>query len=511
MPAASLPESALPESTTSYWIASTSGPGFPEAPAELDADVVVIGGGIAGLTTARQLQLAGRSVVVVEAGRILEGVTGNTTAKVSTQHGLVYADLVSSHGESKARLYADAQGAALEHIAGSGIDCDFARVDSFVYSLDSSELEKLQGEAEAAVSLGLPASYTTEVPLPYDVAGAVRFAGQGQFHPRKYLLALAAQITDSGGVILEGTRALDVDDDDPCVITTDRGVIRARDVVVATHIPFLDRGLYFARQFPVRDYVVAAPIAASSAPDGIFLSTESPTHSVRTTPYDGGLLLIVAGEGHTPGREEDTDARYDALGAWAREKFGVSEIAYRWSTQDYTSEDRVPFIGPLTKASQHIWTATAFGAWGMTNGTVAGLLLSDLITGRDNPWAEVFDPGRGGAWLQRTKKLVTENLSVGKALVSGYLTGGDVSSVDELAPGEGAVLRFGPAKTACYRDDSGKVHAVSAKCTHLGCIVAFNSAEKSWDCPCHGSRFDVDGAVLQGPAVDPLSPASVPD
>ncbi len=501
----------LPPDTTSFWIASTPWSAYAEAPGEVDADVAVIGGGIAGLTTARQLQLAGRLVVVLEAGRVLEGVTGNTTAKVSTQHGIVYTDLIASHGREKAQLYADAQAAALEHIAGSGIDCDFARVDSYVYSLDAEELERLQAEASAAASLGLPATYTTDVPLPYDVAGAVRFAGQGQFHPRKYLLALAAQITDAGGVILEQTRALDVDDDEPCVITTDRGVVRAREVVVATHIPFLDRGLYFARQFPVRDYVVAAPIEATAAPDGIFLSTESPTHSVRTTPYDGGLLLITGGEGHTPGREDDTDARFDAIAAWQREHFDVGDVAYRWSTQDYTSDDRVPFIGPVTSVSRHIWTATAFGAWGMTNGTVAGLLLADLITGRDNPWAEVFDPRRGGSWLQKTKTAIKENAAVAKELVAGYVTGSDVKSVDELAPGEGAVLKFGPAKTACYRDKSGTLHAVSARCTHLGCIVAFNSAEKSWDCPCHGSRFDVDGLVLQGPAVDPLKPEPIPD
>lgn len=502
---------ALPDDTTSYWVASTESTDYAPAPSELVADVVVIGGGIAGLTTARQLQLAGRSVVVVEAGRILEGVTGYTTAKVSTQHGVLYADLIDKHGEDKARLYADAQAAALEHIATSGVDCDFSRRDSYVYSHDEAELDKLRSEAEAAATLGLPASYTTEVPLPYAVAGAVRFTAQGQFHPRKYLLHLASQLVADGGKILEGTRALDVDDDEPCVITTDRGVIRARDVVIATHIPFLDRGIFFARQFAVRDYVVAAPIDAGSAPDGIFLSTESPTHSIRTTPYDGGLLLIVGGEGHTPGREDDTQARYDAIAAWTRKKFGVSDIAYNWSTQDYTSDDRVPFIGRFVHGSKHLWTATAFGAWGMTNGTVAGLLLADLITGRDNPWEEVFDPTRGGAWLQRTGKLIKENVAIGKQMVSGYTSAPDVSSVDELAPGEGAVLRYGPAKTACYRDAAGAVHAVSARCTHLGCIVSFNSAETSWDCPCHGSRFDVDGNVLQGPAVDPLQPAAVPD
>jgi len=499
--------SHLPDDTTSYWIASTGPTSYPSAPDELDADVLVIGGGITGLTTASQLQAAGRSVVVIEAARILEGVTGNTTAKVSTQHGLFYADLISSHGEAKARLYADAQSAALEQIAMSGVDCDFARVDSYVYAHDDAELETLRSEAEAAAALGLPATYTTDVPLPYDVAGAVKFAAQGQFHPRKYLLHLAEQIVAAGGTILEDTRALDVDGDDPCVVTTDRGVIRARDVVVATHIPFLDRGLYFARAFPIRDYVVAAPIEAAAVPPGIFLSTESPTHSVRVTPDGNRLLLIVGGEGHTTGRAEDTEQRYTRLGMWAREHFDVGAVAYKWSTQDYTSADRVPFIGRLTPGSKHLWAATAFGAWGMTNGTVAGLLIADLITGKDNPWAPVFDPSRYGPKIATTKTLVKENLAVTKTLVSGYVTGPDIGSADELGPGEAAVVRLGPAKTACYRDESGAVHAVSARCTHLGCIVGWNAAEKSWDCPCHGSRFDIDGAVLQGPAVNPLKPA----
>ena len=502
----------LPDDTTSYWVASTPDTGFGPAPGELAADVVVIGGGIAGLTTAREVQRAGRTVVVIEAGRILHGVTGYTTAKISTLQGILYTDLIDRHGEDKASLYAESQQAALDHIAtvaAAGVECDFSQQDSYVYTLDEAETDQLRAEAEAAAALGLPASYVSDPGLPYAVAGAVRFAEQAQFHPRKYLLHVAEEIVREGGQILEGTRALDVDDDDPCVITTDRGVIRARDVVVATHIPFLDRGLFFAREFPTRDYVVAAPIDAARAPKGMFLSTESPTHSVRTTPHDGGLLLIVAGEGHTTGREDDTEERYERLAEWAREHFGVDEISYRWSTQDYTSADRVPYVGRLTPGSEHVWTATAFGAWGMTNGTMSGLLLADLITGRESAWADLYDPGRYGPKGQTTKKVVKENVAVGKELISGYLSGPDRSSPDDLAPGEAAVLRRGPAKTACYRDDDGTLHAVSARCTHMGCIVGWNAAEKSWDCPCHGSRFGYDGQVLQGPAVEPLEAQSV--
>ena len=490
----------------SYWIASTPTTGYPTASESLTVDVAVLGGGIAGLNVAAALKARGRTVAVVEAARILEGVTGNTTAKVTASHGVVYAYLVDKLGEDRARLYASAQQAAVEHIAATaerdGIDCDLVRTDSYIYSEDE-DTESLQEEASVARRLGLPVTYTTDTPLPWDVTGAVRYADQLRFHPRKYLLALAERIDGDGSVILEHTRALDVDEGDPCVVTTDRGVIRAKDVVVATHIPFLDRGLYFARQFPIRDYVVAGRLPKSSDLDGMYLSTESPTHSVRVTEDGDGRLVIVGGEGHTTGRADDTAERYERLEQWTRERLGVTTFTHRWSTQDYTSTDRVPFIGRFRADSRHLWVATAFGAWGMTNGTVSGLLLADLVTGQENPWAEVFDPGR----LAPSQRLVKENAAVAKHLVAGYLSPGDVDTVADLAPGQAAVVRSGLGKVAAYRDGDGVLHAVSAKCTHLGCVVAWNAAETSWDCPCHGSRFDVDGRVLQGPAVRDLSAA----
>jgi glycine/D-amino acid oxidase-like deaminating enzyme/nitrite reductase/ring-hydroxylating ferredoxin subunit len=498
----------------SYWIASTPATSYGPAPAELDVDVAVLGGGIAGLSTAAALKAAGRTVAVVEAGRIVEGVTGNTTAKVTAGHGRIYAYLVEKFGEDKARLYADSQAAAIEQIAATvardGVDCDLVRTPSYVYTEDAGELPDLEAEVEAASGLGLPVSLVKDVPLPYATAGAIRYDDQARFHPRKYLLHLAKGIAGDGSVVLEETRALDVDEGDPCVVTTTRGVLRAEHVVVATHIPFLDRGFFFAREFPVRDYVVAARIDAGKAPDGMFLSTESPTHSVRVTEDGDGLLLIVGGEGHPTGRADDTAERYERLEAWARDHFGVTEFTHRWSTQDYTSTDRVPFVGRFHPGARHLWVTTAFGAWGMTNGTMSGLLLADLVTGRENAWAELYDPGRVDAVGEKVKTFVKENAAVAKHLVGGYVSPGDVASVDELGPGEAAVIRTGLTKTAAYRDESGTVHAVSARCTHLGCIVGWNAAETSWDCPCHGSRFDVDGNVLQGPAVQPLAPKEAP-
>jgi glycine/D-amino acid oxidase-like deaminating enzyme len=435
--------------TESYWIASTPAPGYATGPGELTVDVAVLGGGIGGLNAAAALKAAGRTVAVVEAARILEGVTGNTTAKVTASHGLIYGHLVDKFGEEKARLYADSQQAAIEHIARTteerGIDCDLVRTESYIYTEDEAETEKVQAEVEAARTAGLPVSYVTETPLPYPVAGAIRYDQQLRFHPRKYLLAIAESIVGDGSVILENTRALDVDEGDPCTVTTDRGVIRARDVVVATHIPFLDRGLYFARQFPMRDYVVAARLPAGAL-EGMYLSTEQPTHSIRVTEDGDGLLLIVGGEGHTTGRETDTDERYACLEDWTRERFGVSEFTHRWSTQDYTSTDRVPFIGRFRPGSDHLWVATAFGAWGMTNGTRSGLLLADLITGAENPWAEVYDPGRVTAPVTKMKKFIKENAAVAEELAAGYLSPGDVDSVDELEPGEAAVIRQGLKK-----------------------------------------------------------------
>jgi glycine/D-amino acid oxidase-like deaminating enzyme/nitrite reductase/ring-hydroxylating ferredoxin subunit len=501
----------LPGMPVSYWIDSTATTAYDPAPGELEVDVAVLGGGIAGLNAAAALKAAGRTVAVVEMGRILEGVTGNTTAKVTASHGQLYGHLVSKFGEERARLYADAQQAAIEHVARvveqESVDCDFARTESYVYSEDDSEVEALEQETEAASLCGLPVSLVRETPLPYGVAAAIRYDAQARFHPRKYLLHLAEGIAGDGSVILENTQALDVDEGDPNVVTTSRGVIRARDVVVATHIPFLDRGLYFAREFPMRDYVVSARVERGTL-DGMYLSTETPSHSVRVTEDGDSDLLIVAGEGHTTGREHDQDERFQRLEAWTRERFGVTEFTHRWATQDYTTTDRVPFIGRFHPGSKRLWVATGFGAWGMTNGVVSGLLLADLVTGAENPWAGVFDPGRTTPAGTKVKEFVKENLGVAKELAKGYVTGGDGPSEDGLAPGEAAVVGTGPAKSAVYRDDEGVLHKVSARCTHLGCIVGWNPGERSWDCPCHGSRFDPDGNVLNGPAVKPLAKQS---
>jgi glycine/D-amino acid oxidase-like deaminating enzyme/nitrite reductase/ring-hydroxylating ferredoxin subunit len=494
----------------SWWSASASKTEFPGLDGARTS-VAVLGGGIAGLTTAYLLAREGRAVTVVEAGHVAAGVSGYTTAKVSVQHNLVYADLAKRHGNEAAKAYAESQSMALrwirETLTAEGIGCELEERTSLVYTETDEDVDQVTAEVDAARQAGLDMQRVDTSSLPWSIRAGASLAGQAQFHPRKYLLALVERIIDAGGRIAEQTRALDVvrGDDGP-VVVTDRGELACEEVVVATHYPFLDRGLLFARLAPYRDVVVAAAIDEGADPGVIAISTGSETggtHSVRTAPYrDGKRLLIVTGGQYKTGTQEDVESAYDELGAWTQQRFPGAEIVYSWSTQDTSSVDRLPMIGALPHSDDHIWVATGFSAWGMTNGTLAGLILADLLQERRNAYADLYDPRRSTPRASASK-LVNENLDVARELVGGMLRP-DLSGMDELGPGEAGVFMTRHGRTAAYRDDAGNLHAVSARCTHLGCTVRWNNAEKSWDCPCHGSRFDHTGHVLNGPAVDPL-------
>jgi glycine/D-amino acid oxidase-like deaminating enzyme/nitrite reductase/ring-hydroxylating ferredoxin subunit len=497
----------LPGTAASYWIASTPEPNRPSLAGNLVVDVAVIGAGIAGLTTADLLKKAGLTVAVIDAGRVAAGVTGHTTAKISVTQGTIYSDLIAKHGESAARTYAAGNAAALEHIAArveaESIDCELTRTDNYVYAESESDLATVRDEVEAAATAGLEVSLVDTTPLPWAVAGALRHPHQAQFHPRKYLLHLARSIDGDGSVVLEQTRALTVHDANPCRVETETGEIVARDVIVATHVPFLDRGAFFAKVHPYREHVVAVRVARGDVPDGMFLAAGSETRSVRGTPYGDDALLVITGEKHKTGEESATDERYRRLQAWAEERFNVLGQEFRWSAQDAYSIDGLPYIGRLTRSTDHLYTATGFNAWGMTNGTLAGMLLSDAVLGRENPWAGVFDANRISP-VAGAKSFLKENLKSAVHLVGDRIIKEGPSSADALEPGHAAVVSQGGNSVAVYKDPEGVVHAVSAVCTHMGCVVSWNAGETSWDCPCHGSRFDTDGAVLHGPAVDPL-------
>jgi len=500
------------EATVSLWMDTTAGTDYPPLRGTVEADVAVVGAGITGLTTALLLKRAGLRVAVVEAARVAAGATGYTTAKVTSQHGPIYRDLIERFDEDRARGYAEANQAALEQVARLveelHIGCDFHRAAAHLYTEDASRVDGLRAEAEACQRLGLPASFVDTLDLPYPVSGAVRFEHQARFHPRKYCLALAAAIPGDGSHLFEGSRVTDVTEDSPCEVVTAGGTVRAQRVVLATQIPILDRCGFFTRTWPSRSYVIAARVTGH-LPHDVYLSVDEPTRSVRTQEVGPDTLLLIGGEGHKVGQDDDTRQRYAALEAWTRERFPVQEIAYRWSAQDYMPIDDLPYIGPITFASDRVYVATGYRKWGMTTATVAATILGEQVQGRTHPWADVFDSTRVNV-MQSAKQFVTANADVAKELVSGRAGLLTLPEPASLAPGEGGVVQVDGEAVAAWRDDAGRLHAVSATCTHMGCVLNWNTAERSWDCPCHGSRFGYDGGVIQGPAVRNLARKAVP-
>jgi glycine/D-amino acid oxidase-like deaminating enzyme/nitrite reductase/ring-hydroxylating ferredoxin subunit len=485
----------------SYWIDTTPRTNYPALPGAMSVDVAVLGGGLVGLTAAVLLKRLGKTVAVIEARRIAEGVTGHTTAKVTSQHKLIYDTLPKDHGEEKARLYAEANEAAIDRIEAfvneENIDCGFRRLPAYVYTESREIVPQLQADVEAARRVGLPASFLEEAPLPFPVEGAVRFEEQAQFHVRKYILPLAEEIPGEGSHVLPRARRCSRKEGAQCRVQTVRGRVIAKDVIIATHVPFTFKGEFWGKSYPQREYGIAARIEQTVASEGISISAESPTRSVRTAFRNGETVLIVVGEAHKTGEEPDTEQRYKNLEGWARERFGVTEFDNSWSAQDYYSMDGLPYVGRIGSGSEHVYVATAFSAWGMTNGTAAAMLLCDLIAGKENNWTGLYDSTRTSPFA--SKSLYKKGLKQAAHLVKDRLRG--AYNVADIAPGEGRIVGRSGDQTAVYRDPQGEVHAVSARCTHLGCIVSWDPAETSWDCPCHGSRFSVDGEVIQGPAV----------
>jgi len=444
----------------SLWFEGRDTPTRPPLDRDIAADVVVVGAGIAGLTTALLLEREGMDVVVLEMRHVAAGATGYNTAKLSSLHGLTYTQLERSLGRDSARVYGEANQAGMARVFELadelGIDCDLARKPNYTYSEDAAEVDELREEARLAAELGLPASYVDELDLPFGVAGAVRFDDQAEFNPVKYVDGLAAAL---GGPVHEGTRVTGLGSGG--VSTAVGHSVRARHVVVATHLSFLDRGLYFARCHPERSYVVAGHVAGA-VPAGMYLSTESPAHSIRAH----GDWLLVGGESHKTG-QADAGERYDRLAAWARERFGL-EPELRWATQDHMPVDGVPYVGRHDPLSGDVWVATGFRKWGLAMGTAAGELLAAQIGGREHPWTRLFDPNRLRPRAS-APDFVKENANVAYHFAA-----------DRVAK------RGNP------------------RCTHLGCLLDWNGAEETWDCPCHGSRFSASGEVIEGPAVRPL-------
>lgn len=482
----------------SCWNAASQPGNFPPLDRDLEVDVCVVGGGMAGITAAVLLRRLGRSVCVLEARQVGAQVTGRSNAKITALHGLIYDEMIRAYGRDDAQVYANAQKAAIARIGAfvqeREIDCAFEQAAAVTFTREPSRIEHLKAEAEAARSLGFTAAFLDEVDdLPYDIAGAVRLRDQAQFNPVPYLRSLAEEVGSAGGHVCQQTRVVGIEDGSPCTVKTAGGrTVRAQDVIIATNLPIVDPGHFHHKAAPRGHAVVAAPVEADLAPTCMHLCIDPPTHSLRSAPWrDGKRLLICVGESLPVGKMTDTDKVFRELEQFVHATFSTEPVAFRWMNEDYDSRDRIPFVGKAGKDVEHLWTATGFSSWGITHGTVAGMILADRVTDRANPFAALHDSLReprewpGGA---------SPSMRQGDGATP-------PASPQDLRPGQGAVFAIGEEKVAVHRDAGGALHAVSAVCTHEGCTVAWNNAERTWDCPCHGSIFACDGMVIHGPAM----------
>jgi glycine/D-amino acid oxidase-like deaminating enzyme/nitrite reductase/ring-hydroxylating ferredoxin subunit len=501
------------ERSISYWMHESPVIDAPPLTADAECDVVVIGSGIAGLSTAYELSRFGRSVIVIDRGGIGHGMTARTTAHLATELDDFYSELIRVRGEDEARVYHDSQVAAVNRIEAicrdEGIDADFARVDGYLYPAEPEHRAELEEEYQACRAINVDVEWVERAPVPgIDTGMALRFPNQGRFHPTKYLRGLAQAILDRGGRIYANTAyQSDNETENGVEITTEGGaVIRAGAAVFCTNSPVNDKVTIHTKQLPDRTYVVAGRVPKGSVPDALVWDTYEAYHYVRIQPLsEAEDLIIVGGGDHRSGEAYDMDARLDDLENWTRERYpSFTSAEYRWSGQVMEPIDFMPFSG-RNPGSTNIYIHTGDSGQGITNGVAGSLTLLPLIIGEDSRYAPVLDPSRKSATSTSSiGEFVRGQAGVVKNFAE-YIGPGDVKSEEELQPGEGALIRSGLAQVATYKNEDGSLIRRSAVCTHMGCLVHWNNFEKCWDCPCHGSQFAPDGQVLNGPAVKPLA------
>jgi glycine/D-amino acid oxidase-like deaminating enzyme/nitrite reductase/ring-hydroxylating ferredoxin subunit len=499
--------------TLSIWMATAEVPSRPALDKDIRTDVCVVGAGIAGMTTAYLLAHTGKSVVVLDDGPIGGGMTGRTTAHLVTALDDRYFELERLHGEKGARLAANSHAASIDQVEQivrqEEIDCEFERLDGYLFVPPGESKKVLERELEATHRAGLTDIEMVErAPLEsYDTGRALRFPRQAQFHPLKYLSGLTRAIARDGGQIYTQTHAGKIEGGELARIETSNGpVVSADAVVVATNTPVNDLFAIHTKQAAYQTYVIGARIPHGSVARALFWDTPDPYHYVRIESAKGHDVLIAGGEDHKTGQKDDANRRFAALERWTRTRFPmIEEIEYRWSGEVMEPVDGLAFIGRNPLDKENVFIATGDSGNGMTHGTIAGMLLTDLILGKENEWAALYEPSR--KTLRAAKEYVKENLNVAEQFID-LVTPGEIDSTAEIAPGSGAIIRRGLKKIAASKDDAGTVHEVSAVCRHLGCIVDWNSLEKTWDCPCHGSRYDARGHVIMGPANSDLPPAN---
>jgi glycine/D-amino acid oxidase-like deaminating enzyme/nitrite reductase/ring-hydroxylating ferredoxin subunit len=493
------------QASTSIWMDTAETPSQSRLKESIRTDVCIIGAGIAGLTTAYLLGREGRSVVVLDDGLSGGGMTGRTTAHLTNAFDDRYLEIEKLHGEEGSRLTADSHTAAIDKInkiiTGEKIDCDFEWVDGFLFCGPEHTVDLLDDELAASHRAGLTrVEKVARAPIDsFNTGPALRFPRQAQFHPLKYLAGLVKGVMRDDGRVFGQTHATKIEGGSQARIETSHGPVVTSDVVVvATNTPVNDRVAIHTKQAPYVTYVIGVRVPKGSVTRGLYWDTGDPYHYLRLQRENDYDVLIVGGEDHKTGQANDGNERFARLERWTRERFPqVLEVEYRWSGQVMEPVDGLAFIGRNPLDEDNVYIATGDSGQGMTHGTIAGMLLSDLIQGRKNKWEDLYSPSR--IRLKALPEYASENINVAGQYAD-YVTAGDIKSEDELKPGEGAIMREGVSKIAVRRDENGNVHKLSAVCPHLGCVVGWNSTEQTWDCPCHGSRFSAEGRVYQGPA-----------
>lgn len=489
-----------------FWLDDLPSTNYPALDRDASFDVAIVGGGIVGLQTAHRLQDLGISVVLLEARRVGQQATGRSTAKVTSQHRLKYRSLLDNFGEEAARLYAKANEEAVSEIsrlaAAMDRDTQFSRKTAYVYAQDEADIEALRGEHDAARHLGLACQLVEEAGLPFRPPLLLAFAQQAQIDPAAYLAGLAGHLSDKIA-IHEDSRVEEIEYGDPCRLAVNGHTVTARQVVLATQMPIANDGFFFTKAYPLAHPIAAAPLPKGLVVDGMFVTAGSPSRSFRTAQMKGSTYLIAAGSEYKTGEENQEREGIEDLLTFMKEGFGIREVTHLWTSEDFRPMDGVPFIGAASSSKPNLFVATGFAAWGLTMGVVAADIIAAHIAGKRHEAAELFAANRlkpllgGGTFIK-------ENTMAGAHMVGDRLLRRHAVAIEDIAPGKGGVITRAGEHIAVIRNRDGTIHAMSAVCTHLGCVLGWNETDRTFDCPCHGSRFDEHGEVLFGPATAPL-------
>ena len=488
----------------SLWLKDGIGNNFNNLSMDLTCEVLIVGAGITGITTAYMLSNLGMDIIIIDKDIPLNLTSGNTTAKFTFQHGINYSSIIENQGIEGAKLYYEAQLEAMDFvedlIAQNKILCDYNKTYSMIYAETRADFKEIKKEYKAYKKLNIPCELVENLPYGLEGFGGLKVYDQFELNPVKYCNFLLDELQNRNVKIYKNTNAVDtiIEEEYIKVLTEKGNTIKTKKLVVATGYPYYDGGgLFFTRLEAYRSYLAAFPGASSE--DGMFITNSSSPYSIRFSNTDGVNYLLVGGRGHKVGQEDSAIKSYNDLIMFAKKYFDLEDISYRWSAQDYESLDKVPYIGNITEKKENIYIGTGYKKWGMTNGTFAGILLSSLIKGEESKYKELFKPSRGEV-KDNIGTLLGVNLNVAKELIKGKLVN-DELKLEDIKNDSGAIIKFKGKRTGAYRDHKGQLYLVDSTCTHLGCELEFNNAERTFDCPCHGSRFNYEGKVIEGPAI----------